>query len=577
MNKNAIDDASRQGAISDGAGAISDGAGAKAEGAGAMTDRGGAASGFSWERWQEKIERLCRLAEMCADDESTLKAFKRRVGWESGQAGRGDGESLLAEPAVGREGKGGGLAPSESLLTERAVGREGKGGELAPSGSLLTERAVLAGVSAEEVWHRRSSVSLGGACRMMFSADGVVAVNLPRDYDWQMLPALFGMFGLDDVGLRLDEFGLYEVGRDYVGGDEAVPAWEAACQTLESAVARLPTEDLVCAAGELGLAVAEVRSSRYIVGSSRYSDILAASPQTASTPIAPIATGSSGATSSASSAADSFAATFNDSHGGSVSLPPLPQTGRPLRDTKVVDLSVMWAGPLCGDLLARAGAQVVKVESSSRPDGARRGLPEFYELLNGQKQHRSIGFDASEGRAELLGLLQNADIVITSCRPRALEQMGIDPLDVVRQSGVIWAGITGYGWEQGHKVAFGDDAAAAGGLVRRAGRSPQEAELASGDAADHFENTDGLSSHIRPARRRSDVADHFESEGELSERKRGRESSEGILPCFIGDAMADPLTGVTAAAAVMEQWLSETPGFLDISMVGSAAFFCEED
>ena len=530
MNENAIDDASRQGAISDSAGAKADGAGAKA-------DRSGAAAGFSWKRWQDKLERLCRLGEMCADDESTLKAFKRRVGREGGQARRGDGESLLAE------------------------------------------RAVLAGVSAEEVWRRRSSVSLGGACKMMFSADGVVAVNLPRDDDWQMLPALFGMLGLDDVVLRWDEVGLCEARRDDVGGEKAASAWEAAWQTLESAMARLPTEDLVCAAGELGLAIAEVESSRYKVGSSRNSDILAACPQTASNPLTPLATGSSTATSpvAASSTEDSPAATFDHSHGGSVSLPPLPQTGRSLRDAKVVDLSVMWAGPLCGDLLARAGAQVVKVESSSRPDGARRGLPKFYERLNGHKQYRSIGFDAPEGRAELLDLLQNADIVITSCRPRALEQMGIDPRDVVSHSDVIWAGITGYGWEQGHKVAFGDDAAAAGGLVCRAERSSQEAELASGDAADHFENTDGLPSHIRPARRRSDVADHFESEGELSERKSGRESSEGILPCFIGDAIADPLTGVTAVAAVMEQWLSGIPGFLDISMVGSAAFFCEED
>ena len=509
MNENATDDASRQGAISDGAGAKVDGEGATADEPGAKADRGGAAAGFSWMRWQEKLERLCRLGEMCADDEGTLKTIERRVGREGGQARRGDG------------------------------------------GSLLTERAVLAGVPAEEVWRRRSSVSLGGACRMMFSADGVVAVNLPRDYDWQMLPALFGMLGLDDVGLRWNEVGLYEVWRDEVGGEKAASAWEAAWQTLESAVARLPTEDLVCSAGELGLAVAEVRSSRYEAGSSRYSDILAASPQTASTPIASLATVSSTATSSVSSIEDSITA-----------LPSL--LARPLRDAKVVDLSVMWAGPLCGDLLARAGAQVVKVESPGRPDGARRGLPEFYKLLNGHKQYRSIGFDAPEGRAELLGLLQNADIVISSCRPRALEQMGIDPRDVVSQSDLIWAGITGYGWEQGHKVAFGDDAATAGGLVCRAERSSQEAELAGSDVADHFDSEDGGS--------KGD-----ESEDGLSERKRSRESSKRTLPCFIGDALADPLTGVSAAAAVMEQWLSGTPGFLDISMVGSAAFFCGED
>ena len=39
----------------------------------------------------------------------------------------------------------------------------------------------------------------------------------------------------------------------------------------------------------------------------------------------------------------------------------------------VADLSSMWAGPLCGQLLARAGATVVKVESPRRPDGTIKG------------------------------------------------------------------------------------------------------------------------------------------------------------------------------------------------------------
>ena len=43
----------------------------------------------------------------------------------------------------------------------------------------------------------------------------------------------------------------------------------------------------------------------------------------------------------------------------------------------VADLSSLWAGPLCGQLLAHAGAVVVKVESPSRPDGTRRGEPAF--------------------------------------------------------------------------------------------------------------------------------------------------------------------------------------------------------
>src|SRR5690242_20360082 len=51
----------------------------------------------------------------------------------------------------------------------------------------------------------------------------------------------------------------------------------------------------------------------------------------------------------------------------------------------VADLSSMWAGPLCGHLLARAGARVVKVESPRRPDGTRGGKRGFFDWINGDK------------------------------------------------------------------------------------------------------------------------------------------------------------------------------------------------
>lgn len=55
--------------------------------------------------------------------------------------------------------------------------------------------------------------------------------------------------------------------------------------------------------------------------------------------------------------------------------PPAPPRGP--RGLLVADLSSMWAGPLCGQLLARAGATVVKVESPRRPDGTRAGDQSF--------------------------------------------------------------------------------------------------------------------------------------------------------------------------------------------------------
>src|ERR1019366_7721703 len=57
-------------------------------------------------------------------------------------------------------------------------------------------------------------------------------------------------------------------------------------------------------------------------------------------------------------------------------------TDNPNRRPLVVDLSALWAGPRAGRLLAGWGAEVVKVEDPSRPDGFADGAPHFYERLN---------------------------------------------------------------------------------------------------------------------------------------------------------------------------------------------------
>ena len=82
----------------------------------------------------------------------------------------------------------------------------------------------------------------------------------------------------------------------------------------------------------------------------------------------------------------------------------------------VADLSSLWAGPLCGQLLARAGAVVVKVESPSRPDGTRSGEPAFFDWMNFGKLSYAVDFDDDALRQ----LLAVADIVIEGSRPAAL-------------------------------------------------------------------------------------------------------------------------------------------------------------
>ena len=66
---------------------------------------------------------------------------------------------------------------------------------------------------------------------------------------------------------------------------------------------------------------------------------------------------------------------------------------RPWPGLLVVDLSSMWAGPLCGQLLAQAGATVVKVESPARPDGTRAGPSAFFDWMNAGKLSYATDFD----------------------------------------------------------------------------------------------------------------------------------------------------------------------------------------
>jgi hypothetical protein len=182
----------------------------------------------------------------------------------------------------------------------------------------------------------------------------------------------------------------------------------------------------------------------------------------------------------------------------------------------VTDLSALWAGPLCGDLLARSGASVVKVESMQRPDGARRGSRAFFDLLNGRKRSVALDLQSRGGIRVLRELVRKADVVIEASRPRALAQFGLDGPDVVREGGPkVWISITGYGrsGDEANRVAFGDDAAAAGGLV----------------------------------------------------------TWNGADPLFCSDAVADPLTGLVAASACLSALRSGERWFLDISMAAVCA------
>ncbi|WP_246398352.1 CoA transferase [Mycobacterium vicinigordonae] len=139
-----------------------------------------------------------------------------------------------------------------------------------------------------------------------------------------------------------------------------------------------------------------------------------------------------------------------------------PAPARPAAGLLVADLSSLWAGPLSGYLLARAGATVIKVESPRRPDGTRAGEHAFFDWINAGKLSCCLDFDRQAD--ELRELLTLADIVIESSRPDGLLRRHLGPDDLRSRAGRIWVRIRGH---DSRRPAFGDDAAVAGGLVGR--------------------------------------------------------------------------------------------------------------
>ncbi len=289
--------------------------------------------------------------------------------------------------------------PAELVARTAALARDvadagsalGSALEVAPL-ELLAERAAIARL------HRRGQTSVGGATRLLPTADDWIATSLARPDDVELVPAWLEVDVPDDP-------------------------WRA----VDSAVRDRSAAGLVARARLLGLPAA-------VLGERAAED----------DPVASTVLGRA-----------------------------LPC--RTVAGIRVVELASLWAGPLCGSVLQAAGASVVKVESVGRPDGARRGPPAFFDLLNAGKASVAVDLATPTGRARLAEEIRSADVVIEGSRPRALEQLGVDAAALVAGDGPrTWLSITGHGRRGPARgwVAFGDDAAVAGGLVVRDEHGP---------------------------------------------------------------------------------------------------------
>jgi crotonobetainyl-CoA:carnitine CoA-transferase CaiB-like acyl-CoA transferase len=110
----------------------------------------------------------------------------------------------------------------------------------------------------------------------------------------------------------------------------------------------------------------------------------------------------------------------------------------PFNGLRVLDMTSFWAGPYCTHFLAMLGAEVIHLESTSRPDGTRliAGVPTtedqwwekspIFSGLNTNKKSVTMDFSTERGRELLRRLVATCDVIVENYTPRVLDQIGLD-------------------------------------------------------------------------------------------------------------------------------------------------------
>jgi crotonobetainyl-CoA:carnitine CoA-transferase CaiB-like acyl-CoA transferase len=128
----------------------------------------------------------------------------------------------------------------------------------------------------------------------------------------------------------------------------------------------------------------------------------------------------------------------------------------PLKGVRVADLSWVIAGPTCTRFFASMGAEIVKVETSSRPDPGRVG--QLHDVLGQGKLGITLNLKTREGSEAIKKLISGCDIVVENFAPGVMDRLGLgwDVLKKLRPDLVmVSASGTGQTGPTRHVAAYG--------------------------------------------------------------------------------------------------------------------------
>lgn len=135
----------------------------------------------------------------------------------------------------------------------------------------------------------------------------------------------------------------------------------------------------------------------------------------------------------------------------------------PLEGIKIIDLSIYLPGPLCSQMLADFGAEVIKVEPLSGESG--RWLNPFlggqgalFYQVNRNKKSMALNLKTEAGKEIFKGLVRQADVLLEQFRPGVMEKMGLGYEDLKTiNPGLVYCSVTGYGHSGPFKYVAGHD------------------------------------------------------------------------------------------------------------------------
>jgi crotonobetainyl-CoA:carnitine CoA-transferase CaiB-like acyl-CoA transferase len=191
-------------------------------------------------------------------------------------------------------------------------------------------------------------------------------------------------------------------------------------------------------------------------------------------------------TAAAGRAAESAAA-IGRTHPDGANRSPLAALDR----IKVVELSILLAGPTCGRTLAEFGAEVVKIESPVGRDTPAAWIPSyraFHVDVNRGKRSAIVNLKNPGGLELFWRLVADADVLVQNYRPGVLDQLGIGYEAVrARNPRVIYASINTYGPHGPWRARPGHEhlGQASSGMAERFG----------GDGVPAFQNVRAICDH----------------------------------------------------------------------------------